>query len=203
MRMHRRNKEGCSSASFKQERYQVCKNVFSIAVAGGTCVWSCRYAVSLSDRSPCFASLYASLCLSSFTGRLAIHPPGTLRETEGQTLQITCRYYGNGGAGNWSWVGPAVWRGRAIITHDHRRRESILSLNPLHAKDSGTYVCLCGSQAATVEIIVHSELCVVCVNVHVISRKGQGLGYCKIHFQTCPKKTLLGSEKARIFDEVL
>ena len=158
MRMHLRNKEGCSSASFKQERYQVCKNVCSVAVAGGTCVWNFRYAVSLSDCSPCFPSLYASLCLSSFTGRLAIQPADTIRRTEGQALRITCKYRGeSGGAGNWSWVGPAVWQGRAIITHDHRRKQSSLHLNPLRAEDNGTYVCLCGRQAATVEIMVYSE----------------------------------------------
>ena len=158
MRMHLRIKESRSSSSFKQERYQVCKNVCSIFAVGGACVWNCRYAVSLSDRSPCFASLYASLCLSSFTGRLIVRPARTVRQTEGRALQITCKYRGgSGGAGNWSWVGPAVWQDRAIITHDHRRKESVLSLNPLRAEDNGTYVCLCGSQAATVEIMVHSE----------------------------------------------
>lgn len=160
--MHLRIKEGCSSSSFKQEKYQVSKNVCSRSIAVGgassTCVCNCRYAVSLSDCSPCFASLYASLCLSSFTGRLVVRPPGTLRQTEGQTLQITCKYRGgSGGAGNWSWVGPAVWQGRAIITHDHRRKQSSLHLNPLRAEDNGTYVCLCGRQAATVEIMVYSE----------------------------------------------
>ena len=159
MRMHLRIKERCSSSSFKQERYQVCKNVCSIFAVGGACVWNCRYAVSLSDRSLCFASLYASLCLSSFTGSLIVRPAGTIRQIEGRALQITCKYYGNGrgGAENWSWVGPAVWQGRAMITHRPRRKESVLRLNPLRAEDNGTYVCLCGSQAATVDIIVHSE----------------------------------------------
>ena len=163
-------KEGCSS--FKQERYRVCKNVCSIAVACGAssaCVYNCRYAVSLSDCSPCFPSLYASLCLSSFTGRLIIQPPGinrgALQQTEGQTLKITCRYqYGSGrsGAGNWTWYGPAVREGRAIIRHGDGK--SILRVNALSAEDNGTYICLCSSQgqAATVDIMVHSEyaLCV-------------------------------------------
>ena len=199
MRMHLRIKESRSSSSFKQERYQVCKNVCSIFAVGGACVWNCRYAVSLSDRSPCFASLYASLCLSSFTGSLTVRPADTIQQTEGQALQITCKYLGSGGAGNWSWVGPAVWQGRAMITH--KRKESVLRLNPLHAEDNGTYVCLCGSQgqAATVDIIVHSEyaLCVCSCQRTLQIEEGT------IHFQTCPKKWFLDNEKARILNEVL
>ena len=198
MRMHLRIKERCSSSSFKQERYQVCKNVCSIFAVGGACVWNCRYAVSLSDRSLCFASLYASLCLSSFTGSLTVQPPGTLRQTEGRALQITCKYRGgSGGAGNWSWVGPAVWQGRAMITH--KRKESVLRLNPLHAEDNGTYVCLCGSQAATVDIIVHSEY--VQLSTYT-TYQGWDL-VMQESFPNIPQKALLGCEKARFFDEVL
>lgn len=163
MRMHLRIKEGCSSSSFKQERYQVCKNVCSVAVGGGACVWNCRYAVSLSDRSPCFPSLYASLCLSSFTGRLIIHPPDIIRQTEGEPLSVTCIYRGSGTGELGRWIGPAVPRRARVMRGSSK---SILHFSELIAEDNGTYVCLFGNEAATVEIIVHSEYVCTVVNVH-------------------------------------
>ena len=163
MRMHLRIKERCSSSSFKQARYQVCKNVCSIFAVGGACVWNCRYAVSLSDRSPCFASLYASLCLSSFTGRLIVQPPGTIRRTEGEAFRVTCIYRGSDTGELGRWIGPAVPR-RARVTRGSSR--SVLRFSELSAEDNGTYVCLFGSEAATVEIIVHSEYVCTVVNLH-------------------------------------
>ena len=162
MRMHLRNKEGCSSSSFKQERYHVCKNVCTIAVAGA-CVWNCRYAVSLSDRSPCFASLYASLCLSSSTGSLTVRPPGNIRITEGQAFSVTCTYRGSDTGALWSWIGPAVPRRARVMRGSS---QSVLRFSEVIAEDSGTYVCLFGSEAATIEIIVHSEYVCTVVNAH-------------------------------------
>ena len=95
-----------------------------------------------------------------FTGSLTIQPPGTsqgvLRVTEGDELLITCIYRGSGAGGQLNWLGPAVRQGRATAT-GRRSNRVRLRFSPLIADDSGTYVCLLANEAATVEIIVHSE----------------------------------------------
>ena len=156
-----RNKVQFSCCSpFMQERYRDCKNVSS--VAGGACsarACNCRYAVSLSDCSASFASLNVSLYSFSFTGSLVLLPlganQGVLRLTEGQELRITCMHRG-GGAVELRWIGRAIRQGRATVTR-HEPNRSKLHIGALIADDNGTYVCLFANEAATVEIIVHSE----------------------------------------------
>ena len=141
---------------FIQERYRVCKNVSFVAgVACSVRMYDCRYAVSLSDCSAFFASLNVSLYHFSFTGSLVLLPPGTIRITEGQRLRITCIHRGSGAGDRFRWVGPAVGQGRARATRHGDRFK--LRFSPLIEDDNGTYVCLLDNEAATVEIIVHSE----------------------------------------------
>ena len=143
-----------------QERYRVFKNVSSVAgVACSVRMCNCRYAVSLSDCSASFASLNVSLYSFSFSGSLIVQPPGpnqsVLRVTEGRELLITCIYRGSGAGDRFRWVGPAVGQGRARATRHGNRFK--LRFSPLIEDDNGTYVCLLNNEAATVEIIVHSE----------------------------------------------
>ena len=114
----------------------------------------------LSDCSASFASLNVSLYSFSSTGSLIVQPPGpgqsVLRVTEGRELQLTCIYRGSGAEGELTWAGPAVRQGRARITRSGPNR-SRLEFSPLSSSDNGTYVCLFANEAATIEIIVHSE----------------------------------------------
>ena len=82
---------------------------------------------------------------------------------DGQALNITCRYHGSG-AGNLTWIGPAIRQHRArIISREQYQLD--LQFSALSVEDNGIYVCLFVNEAATIDIIVESEY--VCVVVKI------------------------------------